>query len=532
VKGSIFKMSRGRFRRLIWVVLIAAWMSAFARPAVGIERWGIFEIALNGPTAGNPFVDVQLSAQFTCAGETISASGFYDGDGIYRIRFMPDSAGHWEYVTRSNSPPLDGKKGSFDCSPATGNNHGPVRVANTHHFAYADGTPFVLIGTTCYGWTNEANAIEDQTLSSLKASPFDKVRMCLLPPKSAPPYYPYPRDSSGKWDQSRFNPEFFQHYEKRISQLGDAGVQADVILFHPYHKGEMEWFDDLDDAVDDRYLRYVIARFSAYRNVWWSLANEYGQVKNKTDADWDHFFQLVQASDPYSHLRSIHNAAKFYDATKPWVTHATIQNGSAVADFGRAVLYRDLWPKPIVYDEVCYEGHIDRRWGQLSGQEMVKRFWLGTIAGTYVGHGETLSAPEGTSWTGNGGRLMGQSPARLAFLRKILEAGPEEGIEPIDEFFQTHFGGKAGEYYLVYFGDEAPTQWKFALPRDPPNKNALAEGMKFHVDILDTWNMTVTPVDQTFTMGKLETAIYPDVNGKSVKLPGRAYMALRIERVP
>ena len=25
---------------------------------------------------------------------------------------------------------------------------------------------------------------------------------------------------------------------------------------------------------DDRYLRYAVARLAAYRNVWWSLANE------------------------------------------------------------------------------------------------------------------------------------------------------------------------------------------------------------------------------------------------------------------
>ena len=33
---------------------------------------------------------------------------------------------------------------------------------------------------------------------------------------------------------------------------------------------------------DDFYWNYVIARFSAYRNVWWSLANEYDLMKNKT----------------------------------------------------------------------------------------------------------------------------------------------------------------------------------------------------------------------------------------------------------
>jgi hypothetical protein len=73
--------------------------------------------------------------------------------------------------------------------------------------------------------------------------------------------------------------------------------------------------------------------------------------------------------------------------------------------------------------------------------------------------------------------------------------------------------------------------WKFALPRDPPEKNALVEGMKFRVDVLDTWNMTVTPVEGTFTTGKLDVATFRDVNGGSVKLPGKPYIALRIERV-
>ena len=302
--------------------------------------------------------------------------------------------------------------------------------------------PFVPIGTTCYSWVKEPEEIEEQTLASLWASPFDKVRMCLLPGKQPPLFYPYAKDSLGKFDPSRFNPDFFHHLEKRIEQLGEQGVEADLILFHPYHKGEMQWFDDMDDAGDDRYLQYVVARLSPYRNVWWSLANEYGQVKNRTDADWDHFFQVVEAADPYGHLRSIHNAAKIYDANKPWVTHASIQNGSAVADFGGAALYRELCPKPLVYDEVCYEGDIDRRWGRLSGREMVERFWFGTIAGTYVGHGETFSNPKGISWTGEGGELMGQSPPRLAFLRKILESGPPEGIEPIDETYETHVAEK------------------------------------------------------------------------------------------
>ena len=75
----------------------------------------------------------------------------------------------------------------------------------------------------------------------------------------------------------------------------------------------------MSDAEDDRYLRYCIARLSAYRNVWWSLANEYdfmtdkrpgGHGGNKQWEDWDRFFSILQKEDPHQRLRSIHNGAQ------------------------------------------------------------------------------------------------------------------------------------------------------------------------------------------------------------------------------
>jgi hypothetical protein len=56
-----------------------------------VERWGIFEIALTGPQDGNPFCDVELRAEFRFGHRVINVDGFYDGDGIYRVRFMPDT---------------------------------------------------------------------------------------------------------------------------------------------------------------------------------------------------------------------------------------------------------------------------------------------------------------------------------------------------------------------------------------------------------------------------------------------------------
>ena len=76
------------------------------------------------------------------------------------------------------------------------------------------------------------------------------------------------------------------------------------------------------DPADVRplHLRYIVASLSAYRNVWWSMANEFDHLKTKTMSDWDRYFQIVQKSDPYDHLRSVHNGYVLYDYTKPWVS--------------------------------------------------------------------------------------------------------------------------------------------------------------------------------------------------------------------
>jgi hypothetical protein len=282
----------------------------------------------------------------------------------------------------------------------------------------------------------------------------------------------------------------------------------------------------MPSEADERYLRYVLARLSAFRNVWWSLANEFDFMEEKKPEDWDRFFRIVQTSDPYQHLRSIHNGAILYNHTKPWVTHASIQNGSAVEDFGRAVLYRDVYVKPIVFDEVKYEGNLPQRWGNLSAEEMVHRFWEGTIAGTYVGHGETYLEPNDIIWWAKGGVLRGQSPARIAFLRKILEEGPPEGLEPIDKWQDWPFAGKRGEYYLGYFGRQILTEWPFELYRA-----GLADGMKFTVEVIDAWNMTIVPAEGVFEVVRRDNYTYADKAGRKVPLPGKPYTALRIRRV-
>jgi hypothetical protein len=104
-------------------------------PQNAVEQWGIFELPLNGPQDGNPFVDVGLSARFKYEHRIVEVDGFYDGGGIYRVRFMPDTPGPWTYTTASDREEMDGIEGQFTCTKPSSTNHGPVRVRNTYHFA-------------------------------------------------------------------------------------------------------------------------------------------------------------------------------------------------------------------------------------------------------------------------------------------------------------------------------------------------------------------------------------------------------------
>jgi len=114
----------------------------------------------------------------------------------------------------------------------------------------------------------------------------------------------------------------------------------------------------------------------------------------------------------------------------------------------------------------------------------------------------------------------------LAFLRKILEDGPAEGLEPIDKWNDPDTAGQAGEYYLTYFGKAAPTNWTFQL-----YKRGVTDGMKFKVDVIDTWNMTITPVAGEFVTRKKDNYYFVDAQNRSVPLPGKPGMALRITNV-
>jgi hypothetical protein len=484
----------------------------------GVEKWDVYEVILKGPATGNPFMEVELSAIFTNRYKSIIVPGFYDGHGIYRIRFSPSFHGNWTYITKSNVTELSEKKGRFYCIAPSQGNHGAVEVVNTYNLQYADSTPYFAVGTTAYQWTSVKQSVQEKTLKTLEGSPFNKIRMCVFPKsyiygnETEPWMYPFQREND-KNDFSQPNYEFFQNFDLRVSQLLKLGIQADVILFHPYDK----WgYSKMGKEMNEKYVRYMIARLSAYRNVWWSLANEWDVPEIKDSIDWAGIGALLQKEDPHHRLRGIHNwydtEDHFYDHTQPWVTHVSAQTSL----FYNAISWREKYKKPLLFDEMRYEGDVPSGWGNLSAEQMASYFWMAALSGGYGTHGDTFrnDADDVTEvrWWAKGGALPGKSLEKIKYFKSIIEEAPINEMVPglNDQGDPKNLGNniyyltKAGEYYLAYVAD--PEQ---------SIELTLSGDANYKLQVIDTWNTKVVE----------ENMVKPGVIKYKTILP---YTALRI----
>lgn len=496
-------------------------------------RFSVAELAFTGPAKPIPADASPLEVTFTHEGGiVVVVQGFWDGGDRYRVRFCPELEGVWRWQSSSGVQELAGVMGELNVGPANAE-HGPVRVAGEFHFAHADGTPFRPVGTTVYNWIHQEETLYSETVSSIVEAGFNKLRFMVFPQAGGyvehfPELLPFERGADGRWDVSKPVVEFFRRLDASVQLLLKRGVQADVLIYNAYDNGRFG-LDTLTEEEDAAYLRYLVARLSAYPNVWWSLCNEFDILDRPVDR-WTRAGELLADIDPHQHLRSIHNWIRLYDYNQPWVTHASLQLGQATEDFGRASLFRDAYLKPIVLDEIKYEGNVPLRWGRLTPQELVHQFWTATVSGCYASHGESFERASKSLHIVEGGRLEGDSPARLAFLRRILEEVDGIGLDPIDNWWDRAFvAGVVGRVYLQYMGTASPSSWVFRLPQNM--HGGLEVGQRFEVDVIDTWNMTVEPVGRSFELDEVQRNEAWASESEPVELPEGKALALRIRRV-
>ncbi|HHV10797.1 MAG TPA: DUF4038 domain-containing protein [Clostridiales bacterium] len=505
-----------------------------------MKQYQMMELSFHAgePVGSQALVD--LNAVFTKDGVSISVPGFYAGGGVYKVRFYPREAGLYQWKVSG----IIEASGEELCE-ASRDGHGMVK-ANGTHFQHEDGTMYLPFGTTVYALLHQEKALTDETMGTLSRSPFNKVRFCVFPKHfdynhNDPEYFAFEK-TEGKFDVHRPCFVFWDAMEQRLAELGKMGIEADLILFHPYDKWGFATLPREDCLV---YLDYATRRLSAFPNLWWSLANEYDLLDKSMDC-WKEFARYIAAHDPYGHLLSNHNFIRFWDFANPETTHVCIQDKNVE----EVKKWTKKYNKPVIYDECGYEGNTAQSWGNLSAFEMVNRFWTACVCGGYCTHGETFVNEEEILWWSKGGTLKGESPARIGFLKELLYSFPgpvtylddgkspdpemmeqmkgqeipgvtdnpmfqaiarlpKEDLERLVASFRNISGHYGDEIFIKYFERMCAGKGTMELP----------DTGKYKIEVIDVWEMT------------RKTAL-EGVNGTvEVELPGKEGIALLAVRM-
>jgi hypothetical protein len=378
--------------------------------AAPARQWSVHELRFEAANdVPNAYVATRFDARFTSpAGEVFSVPGFFDGGRTFRIRFTPTRIGRWTYATSSSEPSLDGRSGSFEATPPGAGAHGFLRRDrdNPHHFVWDDGTRYWMLGQTYYELISNARNSEAwrKSIDENRRAGINKIRFRLHIKTCATQDNPFPCDQWWLGDKDHLDLRHFQALDRIVEYLAGNGMVADLL---PFDSAAVSYGTP---EQDERFLRYVVARYAAYPNVIWCVTNEW-QRAGRPKEYLAELGRKLRDLDPWSAGRplSIHplggkgNGERFQFGDQTWPVHVILQTGRG--DPADPQLHADMlanreFGKPVVNDEFGYMG--DALWwgsdGKRGGYSRAKHrqaLWAIYMAGAYASIGDKYLYDDG-----------------------------------------------------------------------------------------------------------------------------------------
>jgi hypothetical protein len=459
----------------------------FSQGAASVEAYDFVEVTLNValPDATNPFTDVAVQAHFGKAGDSkqLSVDGFCDSaDGtVFRVRFMPSAPGDYSYsITYRQGSFEKMHEGSFRATD--GHRRGPIRVDPQYpwHFIWeGTGEHYFFNGTTAFwlmGFRDEW--VINSCIERLHRLNINRLRVLLA--GSANIYWgepvmlgdnfsyslrPWIAQAPESWERpgidfARFNIPHWQKWERMLRFARDRDVIISVIQDISTHKAQ-----PVAGSEDEhRYLRYMVARLSAFSNITYDLGDDLDSFR---DEKWAHETgTLIESWDAYKHLASSHPVHREHqDRASDWFGFTSIQNWSrqqhALMLEERAIQKKTGRIIPQTNEEYGYEDHYPH-WAPAPPGETAETLrqvaWDIAMAGAYGTAGE--SCRRGTNiWPDTGGGwINGRGDDTMVMLKgyahmvDFFTSFEWWKTEPHDELVNNgaYCLAKPGEIYAVY----------------------------------------------------------------------------------
>lgn len=232
-----------------------------------------------------PYNTVDLRVEFRSPRRrTLAMPAFWDGGRRLVVRFSPTESGQWDYHVTSNIAAWNDKTGSF--AVAAGDSKGFIRTANTHHWSYTekiDGLDqaHLWAGVTEPKFAATDDAVFHTAVDARAAQKFTHIRGAIGAPGGVP------------------DPAFFQRLDGRVRYINQKGMVADLVLASD-PDAIAKAFPGAEDR--RRYLRYLVARFSAFHVTWQGV----GQFEESANgrAVLREIGGYLKQYDPYLHPRT------------------------------------------------------------------------------------------------------------------------------------------------------------------------------------------------------------------------------------
>lgn len=391
--------------REISALLAAAMLLAPTQLSAQVPLYGRFEASFKAAGEFDPAFENQ-NVRFSGPSSAVEAPWFYDGDGVWKVRFLPSEEGRWTYRTPDDvdDAGLRSRSGEFEVAAkfSMRRRQAPLRVAASGaYLETVQGAPWLWLGDTA--WNGALLSREDDWnayLADRKQKGFSLIQFVVAAPwRTAPTNREGMVAYSGR-EPINIHPEFFRRIDDRIDAVNAAGMVAmPVLLWALGDQNESPGQLPPEQAI--RLANYMRARYGA-NVVVWCLGGDDNYTRR--EAYWKQVGRAVFGADR-RHPVLTHPQGMQWPwapfADEGWLDVLGYQSGHG-DDAGTlawihsgpvAQTWKQLAGRPIINLEPPYEGHIAYQSKQPHSAYSVRRasWWSmmnAPAAGlTYGGHG-------------------------------------------------------------------------------------------------------------------------------------------------
>lgn len=380
---------------LVFAFLTTNFVQAKTVPQVGLYR--TFERSLeNSKAYSNKFNDVELRCIYTSpSGKVTEFQGFFDGDGkgggdkqtgnIWKIRFLPNEVGKWNYKWIWSDQTLGGE-GNFTCiSKGAGkgilkayhenprwlayNGTDPVWLKSYYESGHGSiAQPFNWVTTTIYQPMIDRGYNHLQVNWLLSLCCFTQI----YNDGPAPSTMDLSLYQEGK-ASSTMRLDVWKMMEQHVSWLNDRNIGLHMFLGFDGSQNDGSKWTSLSESEKDFYVRYVVSRLAPYANIaGWNFVWEVPGDRQDSELGCA---KLVQKYDVFNHLRT-------YEDEHPVKNefHRSEYNFAAIENHSIFSENRDLdrphWKEAWTHHNACLSGYVPGKPVYMTeGNALWRRFW-------------------------------------------------------------------------------------------------------------------------------------------------------------